>query len=507
MADSRSAWDRPRAPWNFRSLERGLRWLRSLTWVARPLPIDPVDGAAHVYVNPVTGDDGNDGLTAAEPFRTWAAGTRRVNEWLLLGIAADIVLETAGFTSMEAAVAWRLPVAPVRRVIVRGPTEGTVLASGTLTAASVNSVTDSGAALGATHQHARRILRVWDPADEDGTVQYKTIRSHSATVIDPVGPFMVAPQIGWLYRIIRPSARLVSTDRAPPALSVSLPWTGGAGNVLPGSGPGFILAFVEIDKNSADDDGGLAIAGGDYAFLGTIVETNTFTGAALTGFAQSGHVTFETPDLVFGMGAFDFGTFWDCGFGMLANPSGGGVGLRMDSGNWSGPFVAGDAPGCDFPFFAFARAFAIFRGGALHRGRPIFAENSVVDLNGGGFGSAIPFFVRNSGSHGLEYRGDSGGFVGPVAFEAIAGDAIHVGVAKRGAQIQVDGPITEVGAGVTGFCIDAQDSAKVAVAAGVVGFAGGAGEIRADAATGTFAGLTVGSPVVGANTAARVWRQ
>lgn len=109
------------------------------------IPNSGSDGAYHLYVSVLSGSDSNNGLTSATSFRTIQMAIDRANRWLRRQEDKDLVIEVASGTYVED-VKLVLAETPKRRVIVRGDiSTQTVLASGTATAATDTSITDTAA--------------------------------------------------------------------------------------------------------------------------------------------------------------------------------------------------------------------------------------------------------------------------------------------------------------------------------------------------------------------------
>lgn len=473
------------------------------------------DGAIHLYVSVVDGDDDDDGQTPATAFATIQRAVEELvaSGGLMLDIDTDLVVEIANGVYSEY-VDIRLPRAPKRRLIIRGDRDSmTVLFSDVLTGASAVLLTDAGAAFGINPTQARRMVRVWDPADEAGTQQWKEIRSNTVTTLTPVEPFGIAPMIGWNYEVLTPAVRIVGNPAEfaernfATIFSAALPWgSAGSGSsfAVEGLGPILMLGWLGIESFGFDGANCLSVLGGDVFFLGVVCEGDSFevVTAGSCGMSLGGFFSWTNGDPVFDLPPFDFVTLIGVSLGIrMTTASSVGLALR-NSTQALGLIVIMESGGIvGFPIFLYSASLASLSGGATHAGRNIVGENCECDFNG----NTIPFLVRNSPASGIEVRGQSQVEVLAVEFDGIAGSAI---AALRSVSfVGLIGPLTAGTVGVAGFCFDAQNGCQVQVAAGAgPELSGGAGDFRVEAVVSTWGVLIVGAPEVGANTGARAWR-
>lgn len=254
-------------------LQVGAAGARVGSWNIRELlapVLDPVDGAAHIYVSLTGSDDLNSGLGPTQPFRTIQHALDVASAYVEADSDFDIVIEVANGAYAEAPVL-ALSKPPQREIVVRGDRDAmTVLFQGTCGAGTNNfGVTDPGAAFGAADNLGGLLLRVFDPANPTGTQQWCTIWGNTGTRITPTGRFNIlggpVPQVGtWQYQVLRPGAIVAGTPVSLITLDSILPWqTVGIGTTPPTSGqsfsPGTVwLEFLQIGAPNPPPFAGIA---------------------------------------------------------------------------------------------------------------------------------------------------------------------------------------------------------------------------------------------------------
>lgn len=457
------------------------------------IPIDPTDGAAHLFVDPVSGDDENIGLSAAQAFQTIGRAVQRMNEWLQLAVSVDLVIELANGTYNED-VAFIMAQIPQRRVFMRGDsTTMTVLASGALTAATAQLVTDAGAAFGVANQYAGRIIEVFDPLAPATTLQQKTIRSHTATAVSPVGPFSPVPLAGWTYRILDPAVVIVGQASGGAAqnsaLSIVLPWVSASdGNEqFPGGGPMLGLMFIKV-TSAAFTDFGIRQIGGSVWYTGVVCggAGNGLRVLAGTASFQGGFPGVDDP--IYGTTLVYSPNIDAC----IGTRTTGGTALRADIGAtlFGSPVAFGD------DIFLQGGA-ATFFGGAVHGAMFDQTEQSEVQVFGGGVNAVdplLPFLFRAAPAVASRTREGTHAEMTAVVFQVCLGDAFTV---QSSAFLRLLATIAAGGGDVAGIGVNAQDGGKALV--GSVGtpvtFTTGGTNLVAGAATLTFAGLAPATPV------------
>lgn len=465
----------------------------ALVTVGGELPIDPIDGAVHIFVDPVNGSDEHLGLSPSNAFLTIQTAVARMNDWLALEIAADFVMELANGTYNED-VQFFLQSIPRGRVLVRGDsTTMTELATGTLTAATAQLVTDAGAAFGVLNQYTGKIIEVFDPASPATTLQQKTIRVHTNTAVSPVGPFSAIPVAGWTYRILEPAAVIQGQGSGAfaqnPALRVVCPWDTpyDGGDQFPGSAPMLGFAFIKIIPAVTF---GLTQVGGYVQYTGILIEGPgdgflilSGTAAAYGGFPGIVDPLYQT--------SLTYSPNVDACIGTRVQ---GFTGDRIDlQGQFFGSLVVFESD-----FFMQGAVVTLF-GGAIHGGAFDSNEQSELQIFGGGVNAAdplLPFLVRAAPSTGILIREGSHAEVVDTEFDACNAGAFLV---SSGAFLRVLPTITAGLGDVPGVGIWCQDGGKAAVGSGVTFTAGtdlrvGNG-VDADGNS-TFAALTLSAPLI-----------
>ena len=442
--------------------------------VAGGIPLDPVDGAAHLFVDPVGGDDDNIGLSAAQAFRTIQRAVARANAWLPLGVDADLVIHLANpafpaATTYAENVKAFLAQTPLRRVFFRAdPAEMVVVTAGVAGVGSgVNLIVDAAGAF-PVDGFAGIMIRVFDPADPAGTMQTKSIRANTATGIEPVSGFFPVPVAGvWTYEVVRPGVIIAGdpANQEQPTFNLVCPWGGAAfeGENFQ-NGPSVHLNFIEFQKIALGTTGfpALLIKGGNVVLVGVVVQV-TAPNTALDGIDVSrssvltGWSIFFPADPIYGTPAFST-LLQDCGVGVrgagIVN-----VGIRMSYTIWFGTFVTAD--GAPAPFITEKSEASIF-GGSVIGGIGAFVVDQSAYLGlFSGFFAGLAFLIKGT-TNGITARRNayldlgSGG----VAFRALGADAIR---AQTAAFVDIQGPpfAQTVGADIPGNAVDAATSANV----------------------------------------------
>ncbi|MGH9463083.1 MAG: hypothetical protein ACRD1X_17880 [Vicinamibacteria bacterium] len=454
------------------------------------IPIDPADGAAHLFVDPVNGDDENVGLTAATAFQTINRAVERMNAWLALELDLDLVIELANGTYAED-VQFIMAQIPVRRVFLRGDsTAMTVLASGTLTAATAYLVTDAGAAFGATNQFAGQIIEVFDPASPATTLQQKTLRSHTGTAIAPVAPFSPIPVAGWSYRILEPAAVIVGQGSGAfasnPAMRIVLPWdTTYDGNVqYPGTGPMLGLMFIKV--TSAPSTFGIDQIGGAIFYTGVFFDGD---GALLvtagTAVFQGGFIGIVDP--IYGT-SLTYSPNESAGIGSRVASI--FFGIRIDHGSSGLGFIV--SVGTDI-FTLGARL--IWEGGAIHGGGLEAIEQSEISIFA--LDPLLPVLFMASPTNAVIIREGSRAECSEIVFDDCLSNAFSI---DSTAWIRVSANITAGAGDVAGVGIWCQNGAKAQVGSAVTFTTTGpnlrvGNGVDADGDS-TFAALTLTAPLI-----------
>lgn len=473
-----------------------VRSATALVTVNGDIPLG-LDGAAHLFVDPVNGSDLNTGLTSTTAFATINRAVERMNEYLATNNDADLIIELANGTYAED-VKVILDFIPEGRVFFRGDsTAMTVLASGTLTAATAQLLTDAGAAFGATNDFAGLLVEVFDPLSPATTLQQKTIRNHTGTTIIPVGPFSPLPLAGWSYRILTPAANIVGQGTGVigqnPALEVVCPWTSAFDGTFqwPGSGP--MLGFMFIRITSAASSHAITQDGGQVWWTGIVVDGGGGGMLVLQGVAGMygsftgvddpvyGSTPTYSPNIDACVGARNTGAFF--------------YGLRVDlQGQVFGTFVSF---GQDIFLLGGKVAFI---GGAIHGALFDAADKSEVQIFGGGneaFDPLLPFLVRAAPGVGIRIREGSRAEIVDTRFLSCIAGAFAVNSA---AFLRLLPTITAGAGDVPGVGVWCQDAGKAAVGSGVTFTTTGANlrvgdGVDADGDS-TFAALTLTAPLI-----------
>lgn len=468
--------------------------------VGGSIPISGADGAAHLFVDPVNGDDDNVGLSADTAFQTINRAVERINEWLLLEIDVDLVVELANGTYAED-VEFILESIPQKRVIVRAdPDQMTVIAEATLTGATAQLVTAAALALVA-NDHVGRIVEVFDPANPATTRQYKTIRNNTATAIAPVGPFDPLPAIGWTVRVKEPAVRIVGQGTGAfnqnAALDVVLPWdTAFNGNVeFDGGGP--MIGFMFVRVSAFAGTSAVRQTGGSVKWTGVVVDGagegfHQFSGAALVYGAFPG-----IADPIYGSTA-TYSPNIDACLGVRSTL----LGLRADQGAWLIGSLATFLVGIDL----FGARVQLFGGSMVNQapvGTARLTANEMSDLSivGGGINAAdplLPMLMRNllGGAVAFDIRERSRAEIQDVVFDACVGDGFQ---ANSGSIIDLRATIGPAGVELTGIGVHAINGGCVFIAAAVTFGTGGTNIRVGNGATAngdsTFAALTPTAPI------------
>jgi hypothetical protein len=464
------------------------------------IPIDQSDGAAHLFVDPVTGSDESVGLTPDSAFQTINKAVERMNEWLLLELDVDLVIELANGTYAED-VQFLLESIPQRRVIVRGdPDLMTVIAEAAVTAGTAQLVTAAALALVA-NDHVGRIVEVFDPASPATTRQFKTIRSNTATTISPVGPFSPVPVAGWTVRVKTPAVNIVGQGTGSfnqnAALDVICPWdTAFNGNVeFEGGGP--MIGFMFIRATAFAASSAIRQTGGSVKWTGVVVDGagegfHQFSGAALVYGAFPGIV-----DLIYGTTA-TYSPNIDACLGVRSTV----FGLRCDQGSW----IIGSLAMFLVPIELFGARAQLFGGSLVNQApvgtsRLIANEMSDLSIVGGGINAAdplLPMLMRNllGGAVAFDIRERSRAEIQDVVFDGCAGDGFQ---ANSGAIIDLRATIGPAAVELTGIGVHGINGGCIFIAAAVTFGTGGTNIRVGNGATAngdsTFAALTPTAPI------------
>lgn len=430
------------------------------------------DGAAHLFVDPATGDDDHDGFTAAQAVATLAEANRRHDIWLELDRDQDFVVELAAAT--YAAVNWVLSRPPRRRLIIRGPAPASMelLASGAATLpGTADAITDGAAAFGDLRG---QILRTFDPAAQATTEQVATIRDNTATVLQPAQAFSPIPAAGWTYQVLRPTAIIDAEGAAEQrSFQVVMPWAAEANSREDSAleqGPQVVLAWLRLRKDDGTIGTACNLVGGSVTFIGCLCEVVAPVVAGEIGLQGTGCVidfggyTPETADDVFGIPAADFRTQ-------------AGVGLRAAAGASAAILFGGaafDAPVSVGEFRLSSKCRANFFGGAVHDARFVVEDLCNVHILAG-FDPALAFLFRGSTPAGLNPQfmsvvvlGEDG--VAPVMFRALAAGADAILADGRSFVELLAVPFGQTAAAdIPGNAVDVADGAQVHVLAAIAG--------------------------------------
>lgn len=471
--------------------------------LASALAVTGADGAAHIFVDPAEGNDANDGRSADNPatvsggavqstgpLRTIQRAIDRLNAWLTLGLEQDFVVDLAAGSYGENVKAF-LATIPKGRVFFRGPSAGTVVQAARLAVAGTgaNIVVVGGAAM-AVNAHAGLVMHVVNPAT--GAEQWRTIRSNTATGLEPDADLSPLPAIGWTVEVIRPTAIIATdpTDQEAAGFSLVCPWSDVAnGAISAPNGPSVHLDWIQFGKIGLGGYGypAVEIKGGTAVFVGCVVQVDA-PNAALDGVdflkanALAGFVPFAA-DPVYGLAAFSL-ALMGCGLGVR----GAGIlgnGLRWDAGSWwNGPVNVADGAGA--PFAINGAIVNIMGGGMIGAVAFEVDELAYVAFSVGGTGAGLPFLFFGSASAALDARRRSLVEInsGAVAFRSLVGGAIE---ASRGAYVMLLGPPAAQAnpADIPGFGVDIATGATVQAAGAVTAanFAATGFDVQSDAGT------------------------
>lgn len=454
------------------------------------------DGAAHIFVDPVNGDDENIGLSVDQAFQTINKAVERMNEWLALEIDETLVIELANGTYNEDVRVFMQNI-PLQRVVFRGDDEAmTVLASGALTAATAYLATDAGAAFGTANQFAGQLVEVFDPAAPATTRQVKTIRSHTATAIVPIGPFNPIPVAGWTYRILTPAVLISGQADDPfaagPALQIVLPWSSDVSDGqsdFPENGPILWLAFIRVTSPLFTQ--AIFQQGGIVKYMGIVMDGPSSGFRVIHGSASMYGIFTTVVDPVFGTSA-TFSSFVDSCLG--ARSTGGAI--RADAGGIFGAFAA-----VGQSVFSFNSHFILFGGSVIGAFLQI-DEISELSIVGGGVETAdplLPMLIRETPTlYGIQIREGSRAEIRDVTFQVLAGTtgAFHV---NTKAQLDLRANITAAGGDVPGIGVHCENSGTAMIAAAVTFTTAGTNIRVGNGVSGngdsTFAALTTTAPI------------
>lgn len=452
-----------------------------------------VNGAAEIFVDPLGSDTQNTGLSADSAYQTIGRAVDRMNEWLELGIDADFVINLANGTYNEN-VRFYLSQIPQQRVIVRGDDDAmTVVATGALTAATAQLVTDAGAAFGAANEQAGLLIEVFDPAAEATTRQIKTIRSHTATAIAPVGPFNPVPVAGWTYNVLTPAVIIsgvpTSVAISAPALQVICPWD----QDYDGDDYGASVWFAFLRVTSAAGLFAIRQKGGQVRYMGVVIDGAGLGFRQIAGASPIYGIFTTIVDAVFGTSA-TFSSFVDCCIGVRST----GGGIRVDNGSMLG------SPVCRNVALDLFNAHGIFFGGAVHGANLSADESAELSMSGGGVEAddpLLPYLVRAApvGSQAIRIREGSRAEIKDVLFQVCLGGAFHV---NSDAFLDLRSGIAAGVGDVAGIGVQAENGGEALIGAGIADppFTTGGTNIRVgNGATAngdsTFAALIATAPI------------
>lgn len=466
----------------------------------------------HLYVDEgsASADDDNLG-DSSSPLLTAQEALNRLERWVLWGRDQEFAIHLSDNTYSEN-LRLKLPVPPRRRVsIVGDDTNQTVLASGTATAGSAVTLTNSGASWGTAHQYAGYVMRIKRAGT---TIANPTIKEHTATVAtfcesNPQYTFAS----GDTYEILRPITIINS-------LGVVLPWQSarvrGLGFQEPSEPfPLLQLAHLTIGPgvvNEVNMNAALLLEGGETAMMGCRVVGSTtaqdFTpyGIRLTGGACL------TAGLLFGTGtdrlfSVTGGTYVFNGCGVRCDT--GTVGLHIDDGSFAGVIVCKDTGirvGSPEGLTATGTiqgsvgAHLDFRAGAVHDAG-IQCYSGFTSL---GADTAIRLRGTTGTTAGVKVYGGARVMCLSIVVGAMSRDIFWVEGGRlhiRASSMTIDGAVANYGvACYFGGLV------RVAASAVVSGVGNLAGQLHCETtALGTFAGIAA-APIVGANGGSRIFQ-
>lgn len=201
--------------------------LSLLGGISQPLQA-AADGSVGVYIDPVNGNDANDG-TVSRPFRTGQRGLDRAASWLELNLTNDIVVNWLAGAHTPENLILNVPRPPKGRIILSGPTAKTVVHTGIATVGTNNyGIVDTAAPFVAGALRGFE-LHTYDPLNRAATERWITIKDNTTTLVEPPEPFdnVGAPKAapGWVYEVLTPSAILASPAAGRSvALDIIMPW-------------------------------------------------------------------------------------------------------------------------------------------------------------------------------------------------------------------------------------------------------------------------------------------
>ncbi len=432
-----------------------------------------------------------------------------VSEWQELEEDLDCVVNLApGTYTNSKNFELHLRTIPKRRIVLMGDVdEMEVVASGTTTAGDATSITDAGASFGILNEQVGLLLRVYDPANRTATEKRITIRSHTGTVVNPTIPFTAivggtAAAAGWTYQILRPSVILaahVDSSVDVPVLALKSQWRTPVDlrEQRANTGPCIVLAYMGMQSDKAGAPLALSIKGGQVSLLGITTggtgRVEFMNTAVFTGLDAS-----NVADPVFDLGAGDVKKVIAAGWGQLNAAAATVTVVNVNQARFFGEVAS---KGGQIVVTQFSQW--VMDGGAAYGGGFRASFQSVLNLNA--FSASLPIIVRNGGTAGgvtAGIRVDRGSTseLRRIDFQTpVSGDAILV---EEAAYLRIIDSIAA--AGVTGWGLNVQHGGQCR-AASTVTYTGVLGEIQADAVSETWANLVVGTPVIGANSGARVW--
>lgn len=466
------------------------------------IPISPMDGAAHLFVNPVSGNDRNAGLSPDDAFQTINAALKRANELLELQFDFDVVVELANGTYAEDVRV--IPVGLRRRLIIRGDvTAMTVMASGTAgVGTTAATVVDAAAAFGDIDG---LVLTAFDPASPATTQQWITIRSHTATSIQPGIAFFPVPVPGvWTYQVLRPAVKIIGGLPLPSSANIqfaviqpAISFGQSGGNVQTFKLPSVIVAWIETGNPAFPLQQGFFAEGGLIDWVGCVYEG---AGLGVTGEgcgAFFGALFSIEADPVFGLPAGDLQTLAGASLGIRTTfPF---TGSRFSNSALFGFAVffrggLGLSDNCD----------TFFIGGSIQgpSGLGLFA--SQISLLIDGFDPALTFLITGvTAGAAIHLDDESAGEIGGgVEFLTNSGDLVFC---DSQSFAHLFFPITADAVAFGFFAAFAVDRAGIQAALGVA-YPAPLSPIRADATVGSWLALLVGVPLIGLNSDARIWR-
>jgi hypothetical protein len=354
-------------------------------WALKELvpPTLGADGAIHVYVDPVTGDDSvNTGLDPSDALRTLQAGVDLANEYAKLQIPCDVVVEVGNGTYAEDVVVDLRAIPFDRRFIIRGDVSRmTVVAQGTCAAGTsdINIVYDPNANFGSLNELVGLTILQFDPLNRAATERYMGISSHTPTQLrgfltGSAGPGGT-PQAGWTYQVLRPAA-IVSGNPAgaarAPAMSILMPWSSSRSRAVEVPGPKVILAWLQLDNADASVHS-LHLFGGDTRIIGCMFE-GTDGGINVKGGVMGNYFAPAVDDPVFNVPALVNKITSRFGIKPTAASK---VGLVVDASFVNG---IGACTALGGVLATDQSRISISNGGAIYGGPLIVEESSTMDL-------------------------------------------------------------------------------------------------------------------------------